>query len=89
MSDSAFPQIESKSDSPAGYYVTDVFSAGSLTRRELFAAMVMQGLISRETQPETYEHPDKDRKFTRAEIIANWAISYADALIAELGKTNE
>lgn len=46
---------------------------GGLTKRELFAAMAMQGLL---TNPE----------FSASLREANWAVKAADALIAELTK---
>lgn len=86
MSDSAFPQIESKSDSPAGYYVTEVFSAGGLTRRELFAAMAMQGLLA---SPHPIPAIGGDKSDPMELRLGRMACLMADSLIAELGKTNE
>lgn len=43
-----------------------------LTRRELFAAMAMQGMLA---------HNDDDH-----ETVAHWSVKQADALIAELDK---
>jgi hypothetical protein len=49
----------------------DGFNDG-LTKRELIAAMAMQGLLA---TPGKYEH---------AKTIAQWAVNHADALIARL-----
>lgn len=43
-----------------------------LTKREYFAAMAMQGMTSNNS--------------ITVETVAAWAVQYADALLAELGK---
>ena len=48
------------------------FTYGGLTKRELIAAMAMQGLLA---TPGEYEH---------AKTIAQWAVDQADALIERL-----
>lgn len=50
-------------------------AASGLTRRELFAAMAMQGFAA-----------DPDTGDTGAAELANAAVAWADALIAELDK---
>ena len=75
-SESAYPHVKSI---PAYSHeidkeYTDTYSEGGLTKREMFAAMAMQGLLSH--RPENafpYE-------------IADAAVEFADALIEELNK---
>ena len=50
----------------------EFFILGGLTKRELIAAMAMQGLLA---TPGEYEH---------AKTIAQWAVDQADALIERL-----
>lgn len=50
------------------------FQRTGLTKREYFAAMAMEGLLSR---PETHGHYGD---------FAGWSVQYADALLAELAK---
>ena len=45
---------------------------GGLTKRELFAALAMQGMTSNNSIP--------------VELVAAWSVQYADALLAELAK---
>lgn len=45
-----------------------------MTKREYFAAMAMQGMTSNNS--------------ITVETVAAWAVQYADALLAELGKEN-
>ena len=52
----------------------------SLTKRELFAAMVMQGVISRTMQGS----PGSADAWTPSIIATKIAVRYADALIARL-----
>lgn len=52
-----------------------VIAAGGLTKRELFAAMAMQGFCSNSVMTET-GHAD----------MARMAVEQADALLAELAK---
>lgn len=49
---------------------------GGLTKRELFAAMAMQGLVLYEYQG---QQPPPN-------VIARWSVAQADALLAELAK---
>lgn len=57
---------------------------GGLTKRELFAAMAMQGIVSK--VPYLTQTVAESKIEKRAEIIARGAIMYADSLIAELEK---
>ena len=50
-----------------------------LTKRELFAAMAMQGQLTSAA----------DCDDSSCEGIAKWAVNYADALLAELAKPQE
>jgi len=52
------------------------FSEPGLTRRELFAALVMQGFMANKERPQYFNAPDD----------AEWCTRMADALIAELDK---
>ena len=62
--------------------------ARSITKRELFAAMAMQGLSAHMKWSGSYS--ELDRRDKRPETEARWiaiaAVRYADALIAELSK---
>ena len=51
-----------------------------LTKRELFAAMAMQGYLSR---PRDNEHIE-DAEFDA--LVSRWSVESADALLAELAK---
>lgn len=55
-----------------------------MTKRELFAAMAMQGLIARGTQ-HTAELPD-GKKLSGSEATAHYAVTHADALLSALEK---
>jgi len=66
MSDHVFPIIDSKNHEvyvPEGY--------GGLSKRELFAAMMAQGILANDLEYKS---------------VAKEAVDYADALIAELEK---
>lgn len=63
--DDAFPTIV-----PQDWHSVD----HGLSKRELFAAMAMQGMLA---------CPDSSGSFAE---IANWSVRYADALLAELAK---
>lgn len=56
-----------------------IYEAVGLTKREIFAAMAMQGLLS---SPEPENAPG-------AGDVAHVAVMYADALIKELGKIGD
>jgi hypothetical protein len=53
----------------------EIFSTRGLTKREYFAAMAMQGLLSTEQGYHLHEHK-----------LSEYALSYADSLINELNK---
>lgn len=55
-----------------------------LTKRELFAVMAMQALVS--NPKHLFQAPDKLRTWLRGELVAHWAVRYADFLIKELEK---
>lgn len=65
----AFPQ-------PMEMRATESLYFAGLTRRELFAAMAMQGICAR---------PGGAQPYTE-QYVVTWACQYADALIAELDK---
>ncbi len=66
--------VKENSDIPA--YPTDRY-AGGLTKRELIAAMALQGLM---------RHPDSVGE--SSETVAAWAVQAADALLEELDKSS-
>ncbi len=70
MSENVFPSVET---TPFGSK-----SGGGLTKRELFAAMIMQGFAS--------ATPDGMIANATGREIVRFAIISADALIAELAK---
>ena len=72
MSDQVFPEVTSESDNPDNNNVTAIWSKGGLTKRELFAAMMMQGMVH-DSRP-------------AATVAAIWAVEYADAIVKELAK---
>lgn len=83
--ESAFPRVESESDVLYGEgqdrpttVVSSVSSAGGLTKRELFAAMAMQGLASRESY-----------RLVSLPEAGGLAAQLADALIAALERKAE
>lgn len=69
--ESAFPKIDAPS----------LFTTGGLTKRELFAAMAMQGFISSLTLDVG--------SIPRMKMVCGVSLRYADALIAELERTNQ
>lgn len=78
--DPAFPEFRHPTkvtDHPIPYW-----TAG-LTKREWLAGMAMQGLISHIEEREDYTAK------LPAGVIARMAVSQADALLAELEKTNK
>ena len=76
--DLAYPKVVSSParDRNHGPY-TDTRSTGGLTKRELFAAMAMQGLLA---------NPDQAMVAMDEDHVAFSAMQHADALIAELNK---
>jgi hypothetical protein len=58
-----------------------------LTKRELLAAMAMQGLISQQTSPTFQIHTEEGVLLVPArKAIPSLAVEYADNLLAELSK---
>lgn len=53
-----------------------------LSKRELFAAMAMQGFCALPAQDVEHANLTPDK-------LASWAVAHADALIAELSKENQ
>lgn len=76
--DSAFPKLKSDLG-----YGQAVWLESGLTKRELFAAMVMQGMQSRPMLIVTMG--DETLTKLRAQMATD-AVSVADALLAELAK---
>jgi len=63
----------------------DVYTG--LTKREYFAAKAMQGLLSNPQIKRPHpENGDMEKQYTE---FSNIAVEYADALLAELEKTNK
>lgn len=56
-------------------------SVSGLTKRELFAAMAMQGALSSGTEVPV------GKEQTRFEVVAQNSVAFADALLAELERT--
>lgn len=77
---SAFPQAD-----VAEYLHPD--DGAGLTRRELFAAMAMQGELSAQGDPDMTGVWDHEGKVVQ--ILARRCVSFADALIAELEKSSD
>ncbi len=82
-----FPQPELNCDKSASKGT----QRGGLTKRELFAAMAMQGLLSdNDTITIADMNASKEEMHTDihiSKVIANVAVVHADSLIAELEKT--
>jgi hypothetical protein len=79
MSDeSAFPRVKSDRFDGAEC-VSDVWSEGGLSKRELFAAMAMQGFIS----------SGQVRSKEDVEGLGFMALRAADSLLAELAKESK
>ncbi len=82
MSESVFPQSERTTQLHDGSTLYESFNAprGGLTKRELFAAMAIQGIITANVPMPGVSPLDS----IKASALA--AKMYADALIAELAK---
>lgn len=77
----------SRADESAFPSKQDTYSAeNGLTKRELFAAMAMQGMLADHTLAIGYGKSEGDELM---ENTVSSAVRYADALLAELEKTNE
>ncbi len=72
-------------DDPA-FPESNLSGALGLTKREYFAATAVQGILA---NPETTGIQDRDAldRFDALRMVTSNAVSYADALIAELEKT--
>lgn len=83
--ESAFPELSHNPHfaSTDGQCLSMEFGGG-LTKRELFAAMAMQGLISNPTAWSNGTSMEPDEASLKA--CAEHAVAYADALLAELAK---
>ena len=73
---SAFPILSLLQNRDGDYSLEQ---EGGLTKRELFAAMAMQGYLA---------NPNVDPD-TAVKAYAKHSVTYADALIAALEKTND
>ena len=69
-----YVQVKSWEPGPVQYRIAEAVSTSGLTKRELFAAMAMQGIRSDPNGPGL------------AERIAEEAVQIADALLKELAK---
>lgn len=69
----AFPEHRLRKDTWGGY---EIKSAPGLTKRELFAAMAMQGLLANATLNQAREP------------IADLSVTHADALLTALDQTH-
>jgi hypothetical protein len=78
--DQAFPQVVPATEENR---LVDDFIASGLTKREYFAAMAMQSIISRVNFNEVKRGGDE---IALRELVARAAIYQADALLAELSK---
>lgn len=80
----AFPNIGDRvEDTKDGFVFTPVHKGG-LTKREYFAAMAMQGIISNRELYRGFAKLDTSREI--GQIVASASIEYANALIEELEK---
>lgn len=89
--ESAFPNEETQYVNGIGRHPTGIKMAGGLTKRELFAAMAMQSLIAKLP---LVDHEGMYGLALSAEAcdkfkadVAESARGYADALLAELAKS--
>lgn len=81
-SEHVFPQHEiMQPESPMGDYLQSI--TGGLTKRELFAAMCLQGMST--DYGEVYSYAQVIGQQT-GELAASRAVSWADALLAALAK---
>ena len=76
----AMPQTE-ESYNAAGEYILEV--RGGLTKREHFAAMAMQGVLSGVNGDADLHNSAEEWK----EDVASASVEFADALLAELERT--
>lgn len=85
MDDSAFPTEQGEGRAMNGELLTPGLIRGGLTKRELLAAMAMQGYCS---ISHSVDNPalKKGRDFFIA-VLAEQAVAQADALLARLAKS--
>ena len=76
----AFPSIIGTIDAATGRLTSENIIQPSLSKRELFAAMAMQGVLGNND----YQHAFGSRESYK--ICARDSVTYADALLAELEK---
>lgn len=76
--DTTFPVVVTKS--------REVEIGTGLTKREYFAAMALQGLLSNASYMNDY---NKDKYLLKPWTVSKVAIEYANALIVELNKDQE
>lgn len=60
-----------------------------LTKREYFAAMAMQGVLSNQILTTTYAAVSRGEESPFGEVVAVAALEYADALIDALNQENQ
>ena len=60
------------------------FAEYGLTKRELFAAMAMQGIVSNPEEMQLVVEVAKKRKMVRSDIIAKQAVFQAECLLEAL-----
>lgn len=86
----AFPSSEERETFGNGQYRTVVVPVGGLSKREYFAAMAMQGILSNEYICSTYifttTSEEMIKVFLAPEKVSAMADNIATALIAELNK---
>jgi len=86
----AFPGPEFTSEGEFGRLTRSGIVTPGLTKRELFAAMAMQGMSRFEFSQAFVKAALKDDPgFYPGDYVAKMAVGYADALIAELAKSRQ
>ena len=75
---------------PVDFETEDGLGLDGLTKRELFAAMAMQGILANgEHLSKAYGWPQKEPGACVEGIVAHAATRYSNALLAELEKQND
>lgn len=77
------PPTEAELQAYAGRHVPSV-SYDGLTKREHFAGLAMQGLLSCDAFAESTKKLSQERRKNPSEIISGIAVEFADALLAAL-----
>lgn len=80
--DPAFPFVHI--DEMKGPILDQLAQSRGLTKREYFAAMAMQGILSNNDTTEAITVLAERREMTPSKLTALVALEYADDLIAEL-----